>query len=109
MTAMDDETPRFGYGRGQRPLWTVRDRNAENMRQALRKAGFRDFDERHLDGFAVEGANSSLDGDEPYLVTYCADAPQPGVLQRYAATLTGAGFTVAADPDDVEHCLEVRP
>ncbi|MBB4936822.1 hypothetical protein FHR32_001127 [Streptosporangium album] len=31
----------FGYGEGRRPLWTMRDRDAEAVRKALRKAGRR--------------------------------------------------------------------
>jgi len=46
--------PEFGYGRGARPLFTVRDRDAEEIRKILRKAGRREFGGAD-GGFAVEG------------------------------------------------------
>ncbi|MEU5869161.1 hypothetical protein OIE67_20085 [Nonomuraea fuscirosea] len=64
---MSDDKPEFGYGAGGRPLWTARDRDAEVIRTVLRKAGRREFSERH-GGFVVEGGG---DG-RPFHVA-CAD------------------------------------
>ncbi|MBM0233192.1 hypothetical protein JNW91_15765 [Micromonospora sp. STR1_7] len=106
MTAANEERPRYGYGRGGRPLGSSRDRDAEALRRVLRRAGLRDFDERHLDGFAVEGANSSLDGPEPFSVAYCGTAGVPEAMTRYRAVLQQAGYQVDVDPLD-EHSLLV--
>ena len=50
--AMSDDEPEFGFGRSGRPLWTVRDRDVEGIREVLRKAGRREFGDDH-GGFAV--------------------------------------------------------
>lgn len=105
VTVMDE--PRYGYGRGERPLWSRRDRDAEAIRRVLRRAGFRDFDERHLNGFAVEGASSSEDGMEPFAVAYCGDTDAPAVLTRYQRALERAGLTADPDPDRPEGGLLV--
>jgi hypothetical protein len=104
----DDERPAFGYGKHGRPLWSVRDRDAETIRALLRRAGHREFSERR-GGFAVEGANASQDGPEPFSVT-CTDDKllAGGELSRYSALLRGAGYRVLADPQDDE-VLEVWP
>ncbi|PWR15087.1 hypothetical protein DKT69_12850 [Micromonospora sicca] len=89
------ERPRYGYGASVRPLWSVRDRDAERIRTAPRRVGLRDFGERHPDRFAVEGANVSLEGPEPFAVSYCgASAGVVVVGGRWAAA--GAGDTGAA-------------
>jgi hypothetical protein len=106
MTSVDDERPRYGYGRGGRPLGSPRDRDAEALRRVLRRAGLRDFDERHLNGFAVEGANNSVDGPEPFSVAYCGTADRSETVARYLAVLERAGYHVDADPLD-EHVLLV--
>ncbi|WDQ00104.1 hypothetical protein PVK74_30510 [Micromonospora chalcea] len=103
---MDTEQPQYGYGRGGRPLGSSRDRDAEALRRALRRAGLWDFDERHLDGFAVEGANASLDGPEPFSVAYCGTADVPQTMARYRTVLEQAGYRVDADPLG-EHMLLV--
>ncbi|MEH0826296.1 MULTISPECIES: hypothetical protein [unclassified Micromonospora] len=103
---MDTEQPRYGYGRGGRPLGSSRDRDAEALRRVLRRAGLRDVDERHLDGFAVEGANASLDGPEPFSVAYCGTADVPQTMAHYRTVLERAGYQVDADPLD-EHVLLV--
>jgi hypothetical protein len=106
VTAANEERPRYGYGRGGRPLGSSRDRDAEALRRVLRRAGLRDVDERHLDGFAVEGANASLDGPEPFSVAYCGTADVPQTVARYRTALEQAGYRVDADPLD-EHVLLV--
>lgn len=58
----------------------------------LRRAGLRDVGERHLDGFAVEGANSSVDGPEPSAVAYCGSADRPEMAARYRRVLERAGY-----------------
>ncbi len=110
----DDERPPFGYGADRRPLWSVRDRDAEQVRVVLRRGGHREFGERRefserCDGFVVEGANTSEDGPEPFSVT-CTDGTllAAGELGRYAALLRGAGYRVLADPED-DDVLEVWP
>jgi hypothetical protein len=35
----DADRPEFGYGKGGRPLWSLRDRDAEQIRAVLRRAG----------------------------------------------------------------------
>jgi hypothetical protein len=104
----NDEHPAFGYGAHGRPLWSARDRDAEAIRALLRRAGHREFSERR-GGFAVEGANASQDGPEPFSVT-CTDDKllAAGELGRYSALLRGAGYRVLADPQDDE-VLEVWP
>ncbi|MFI7422586.1 hypothetical protein [Nonomuraea sp. NPDC049684] len=51
---MGDDEPRFGYGQGQRPLWSERDRDAERTRAALRAAGLMEFSDSRA-GFVGEG------------------------------------------------------
>ena len=104
----DDERPAFGYGTHDRPLWSVRDRDAEEIRAPLRRAGHREYSERR-DGFVVEGANASQDGPEPFSAT-CTDDKllAAGELGRYSALLRGAGYRVLADPED-DDVLEVWP
>ncbi|MEW2386538.1 hypothetical protein AB0873_31450 [Micromonospora sp. NPDC047707] len=103
---MDTEQPQYGYGRGGRPLGSPRDRDAEALRRVLRRAGLRDVDERHPDGFAVEGANTSLDGPEPFSVAYCGTADLPETMARYRTVLAQAGYQVEVDPLD-EHIVLV--
>jgi hypothetical protein len=94
--AMGDDEPEFGHGKGRRPLWTTRDRDAEGIRQVLRKAGRREFSDRHR-GFAVEGG----DGGDPFLVACADDAGAAAAeLPRYEAALRAAGYRVEPDPDD---------
>jgi hypothetical protein len=94
--AMSDEKPEFGYGRGGRPLWTVRDRDAEGVWEVLRKAGHREFSDRH-GGFAVEDGH-----DGAPLTVACADDPvvSAAELPRYEAALRAAGYRVEPAPDD---------
>jgi hypothetical protein len=100
------DEPRYGYGKGQRPLCSPRDRDAEVIRRVLRRAGFRDFDERHLDGFAVEGASSG--DNEPFAVAYCGETDGPTTLVRYQRVLQRAGLRVSTDPKDDETLLVQR-
>lgn len=103
------DEPRYGYGKGERPLWSRRDRDGEAIRQVLRRGGFHDVDEGHLDGFAVEGASSSEDGGEPYTLAYCGEASRaPATLRRYTGLLEQAGYRVGPDPDDEQALLVQR-
>lgn len=52
--AMGEDKPEFGFGVAGRPLWTVRDRDAEAIRTVLRTVDRREFGARQ-DGFVVEG------------------------------------------------------
>jgi hypothetical protein len=100
------DEPRYGYGKGERPLWSRRDRDSEAIRRVLRRGGFHDVDEGHLDGFAVEGANSSEDGRERYTVAYCGEASTAlATLRRYTGLLQQAGYRVGPDPDDEQTLL----
>jgi hypothetical protein len=104
--------PQFGYGRFDRPLWAAHDRDAEAIREILRRAGRHEFTlglptesaERH-GGFVVE------DGEEhaTFLVA-CAglhdDEVTVGEVRHYAEALTAAGYRVTPDLDDL--VLQVR-
>jgi hypothetical protein len=91
-----DEEPAYGYGRGKRPLWTVRDRDAETIREVLRKAKRAEFSDAG-GGFVVEGGENG----EPFLVA-CADEDlaAAGEVAAYTEALTAAGFRVEPEPDD---------
>ncbi|MGV9386901.1 hypothetical protein ACWDRB_64740 [Nonomuraea sp. NPDC003707] len=93
---MSDDKPEFGYGAVGRPLWSVRDRDAEVIRTVLRKAGRREFSERH-DGFVVEGG----DDRAPFLVACTEEAGGSAPeLTRYQVDLVKAGYRVEPDPGD---------
>ncbi|WP_043478162.1 hypothetical protein [Kitasatospora sp. MBT66] len=93
----DDDNPAYGYGPGRRPLWTERDRDAEEIRKVLRKGGRKEFGSRD-GGFAVEGTSAG-DG-EPFLVACTGGRDQAAELATYTELLTAAGWRVEADPDD---------
>ncbi|MEV4656559.1 hypothetical protein [Micromonospora sp. NPDC049301] len=54
------------------------------------------MDEQHLDGFTVEGTNSSLDGPEPFSVLYRGTTGQPEMI-ALPPNLEQAGCQVEAD------------
>ncbi|MCX4826720.1 hypothetical protein OG883_44570 [Streptomyces sp. NBC_01142] len=101
-----DEQPQFGYGRGERPLPRLVDRDAEVIREVLRKAGCLEFSDSE-DGFVVES------GDEgaPFLVACTVDewAEAEQELQRYRAALAGASMRVEPDPEDRKTLLVWMP
>ncbi|MFJ3182552.1 hypothetical protein ACIPJN_29755 [Streptomyces sp. NPDC086796] len=101
-----EEQPQFGYGRGERPLSSVVDRNAEAIREVLRRAGRPEFSDSQ-DGFVVE----SGDEGSPFLVACTidewTDAEQE--LQRYRAALTDARMRVEPDPEDRKTVLVRMP
>ncbi|GAA0826808.1 hypothetical protein ACFQVD_11485 [Streptosporangium amethystogenes subsp. fukuiense] len=101
---MSDDKPEFGYGAGGRPLWTARDRDAEIIRAVLRKAGHREFSERH-GGFVVEGGS----GGRSFQVA-CADDAETSALElaRYSDDLRTAGYRVEPDAGD-DQVLLVSP
>jgi hypothetical protein len=88
--------PVFGYGRGRRPLWTVGDREAEAIREVLRKAKRAEFSEAG-GGIVVEGGENG----EPFLVA-CVDedVAAAGEVAAYTEALTAAGFRVESELDD---------
>ncbi|MDF2706437.1 MAG: hypothetical protein K0R62_2089 [Nonomuraea muscovyensis] len=98
---MSDDGPQLGCGAGGRPLWTVRDRDAEVIRTVLRKAGSREFSERH-GGFVVEGGQDGA----PFAIA-CADDADIAVreLARYEEALRKAGYRLQRDPDDDQTLL----
>ena len=75
---------------------TARDRNAEVIRTVLRKAGRREFSERHGE-FVVEGG-----GYGRSFHVACADEPEASAqeLARYTDDLSKAGCRVEPDADD---------
>ncbi|MFI6457032.1 hypothetical protein ACIBF6_36420 [Streptosporangium amethystogenes] len=82
---MSDDDPQFVYSAGQRPLWTVRDRDAEVIRTVLRQAGRREFSERH-GRFVVEGGEDGA----PFAISCADDADiSPQELGRYGRPATG--------------------
>lgn len=85
-----DEKPRFGYGKDGRPLWSVRDRDAEAVRELLRKAGHREAGDGR-GGFVVEG-------EDPFSVT-CTDGElvAGGELARYAQALRASRWQVLGE------------
>lgn len=92
-----EEQPQFGYGRGERPLSSVVDRDAEAIREVLRGAGRPEFSDSE-DGFVVE----SGDEGSSFLVACTfdewTDAEQE--LQWYRMALTDARMRVEPDPED---------
>ena len=81
----DSAEPRFGYGLNDRPLWSQRDREAEEVRKVLREAGcieWSDLPPDH-DGFAVEGGG---DG-EPFAVACTLDDPTAARAEVPRATV----------------------
>jgi hypothetical protein len=84
------------YGRGGRPLWTERDRDAENIRKVLRRDGRREWGKRfgrHRGGFVVEG-----DG-KPFYVACAADdvldkLDTAAEVAACTCALTRAGYRV---------------
>jgi hypothetical protein len=101
----DGNQPQYGSGHFDRPLWTVRDRDAKAIRQVLRRAGRREFTlglaaktaERH-GGFVVE------DGEpQATFLVACAglhdDEEAAGEVRDYAEALTATGYQVP-DADD---------
>lgn len=74
--------PRYGYGKHGRPLETELDRDGEEIREILRKAGFAEFSDEHaVDGFAV---NSN---QEIISVAAVIDDDQAAWLTRYAEAI----------------------
>ncbi|SNS80877.1 hypothetical protein SAMN06265355_13136 [Actinomadura mexicana] len=107
--SLDKARPRYGYGRGRRPLWDERNRDAERIRRALRRAGLKEFGEDG-GGFVVENGE---DGG-PFSVAAALDPGLDGVNVRtvmddYTRALTAQGWRVGPDtgPDPQEQILEV--
>jgi hypothetical protein len=67
----DNEQPAFGYDAHDRPLWSVRDRDARRSGRCCAGPGHRELSERR-GGFVVEAADASQDGAEPFSMT-CTD------------------------------------
>ena len=90
-----DEDPAHGYGRGKRPLWTVRDRDAEAIRDVLREAKRAEFSDAG-GGFVVGGQDGAS-----FLVA-CADEDLAAACEvaAYTEALTAAGFRVEPEPRD---------
>ncbi|MEV4642121.1 hypothetical protein AB0J80_32710 [Actinoplanes sp. NPDC049548] len=102
-------SPAYGYGKFGRPLHTARDRDAEAVRTALRKARLRDFNAaRHPHGFVVQDLGTGGGNSRPLRVLYCGFDPPAERILRYAEILTAAGFKVDEDPDD-PYALLVHP
>jgi hypothetical protein len=78
------------------------------IRRVLRQAGLRYLSERCLNGFAVEGANASEDGDEPLSVAYRGSVEVPETMGQYRRALERAGLLVSVDPQDEQVLLVAR-
>ncbi|MEU8319642.1 hypothetical protein AB0C33_14820 [Nonomuraea sp. NPDC048881] len=101
---MGDDEPRFGYGQGQRPLWSERDRDAEQTRDALRAAGLMEFSDSRA-GFVVEGWGTR----RPFLVAFAGPGGGTGEqVAAYAAALRAVGMRAEPDSED-EQALQVWP
>ncbi|MBO4209089.1 hypothetical protein [Micromonospora echinofusca] len=64
----------------------------------LRQAGLRDFGERRLDGFVVEGVGTSWDGPERFAVVCGGVWGESDALDHYRRILERAGYRVEAEP-----------
>lgn len=104
-----DDRPRFGTGSHGRPLETRRDYVAELIRATLRRDGWAELDPdaRH-GGFVVEGANTSIDGIEPFSVAHVELGRTPGGLDAYRTCLEASGWQTSAEPARDEHVLAVH-
>jgi hypothetical protein len=104
----DSTEPRFGYGLNDRPLWSQRDRDAEDVRRVLRGAGCVEWsgEPPYHDGFVVEGG----DDGEPFAVACTLDdrTAARAEVMRYRDALRAGEYRVQPDPDDAQ-CLEVWP
>ena len=89
----DDGTPAYGYGAGGRPLHSVNDRDAEQLRELLRSGGCAEFGE--VDGgFVVEHP-----GVGPMLLVHTGQsrAERAAAEQEYARLLDQAGYRFEQD------------
>ncbi|MEU4377046.1 hypothetical protein [Pseudonocardia alni] len=96
MTSRDDQhdgqAPAYGHSFDARPLWSVRDREADQLRELLRRRGFVEFTEGG-DGFVVEHP-----GDEgPMLLVHTGQprAERVAAEHDYARLLEQAGYRFA--------------
>ncbi|MFC5186737.1 hypothetical protein [Actinomadura harenae] len=106
---LDHDRPRYGYGRGRRPLWDERNRDAERIRRALRKAGLKEFSDRH-GGFVVENGEESGPFSVAAALSPVLDQVDIAVVMAdYTRALTAHGWRVGPDtgPDFQEQILEV--
>jgi hypothetical protein len=92
----------FGYGRGSRPLPTLREWDAELTREVLRKAGCKEWSESE-DGFVVGGG----EGGAHFFVACTMDerSDVEEQLALYRTAFAGAGMRVEPDPDDAKGLL----
>jgi hypothetical protein len=95
---MQDHGPTYGLGAGGRPLWTVRDRDAERIRALLRRSWHTGSDGAR-DGFAVTGGDDGV-----FLVTFTAESE----ARACASALTSAGLSVDEPRPGDHRTLRVR-
>lgn len=95
-TMSDDDNPEFGYGASGRPLWTVRDRDAEVIRTVLRKAGRREFSNGQ-GGFVVEASRAGRTARPSWSPAQTTPASRRrswhGMRRRCARPATGSSRT----------------
>ena len=96
----DEEEPKFGHGRGDRPLWIERDRDAEAIRVVLRRARCDEFGNRH-GGFVVEGRHER---GVPSLRRDWTPGGRPSSWPATGAALTAAGYEVARRTRTTTRC-----
>lgn len=95
MTSRDDQhdgqDPAYGHSFDARPLWSERDRDAEQLRELLRRRGFTEFTEGS-DGFVVEHPD-----DGPMLLIHTGEprAERVAAEHDYARLLEQAGYRFA--------------
>ena len=95
---MQDDGPTYGLGAGGRPLWTVRDRDAERIRALLRRSWHTGSDGAR-DGFAVTGGDDGV-----FLVTFTAESE----ARACVSALTSAGLSVDEPRPGDHRTLRVR-
>lgn len=84
----DEQDPAYGHSFDARPLWSERDRDADQLRELLRRRGFVEFTEGS-DGFVVEHPD-----DGPMLLVHTGQlrAERVAAEHDYASLLEQAGY-----------------
>ncbi|GAA4988381.1 hypothetical protein WHI96_25035 [Pseudonocardia tropica] len=102
----DGQAPAYGHGFEARPLWSVRDRDAEQLRELLRRRGFVEFTEGG-DGFVVEHP----DDEGPMLLVHTRQPRSERVAaeQDYGRLLEQAGYRFAPNATGDGEGWRVRP
>ena len=91
MTSQDQQEPAYGHSFDARPLWSERDRDADQLRELLRRRGFTEFTEGS-DGFVVEHTDAG-----PMLLVHTGQPRSERVAAEhdYGRLLEQAGYRFA--------------